>query len=163
MGKVIDMIGRRFGRLRVVALCPERDRSRHALWLTRCECDTEHVVRGDVLRKGESKSCGCLHREAAGRRSRTHGLSRSRAYSIWGGMMRRCYDPRAAGYCNYGGREPPIYVVEFWHTFEGWFADRGDPPDGLTQDRIDNDGPYAPWNVRWAPPSVQNANRRRRR
>jgi hypothetical protein len=74
-------------------------------------------------------------------------------------MMQRCYNPNNAAYPDYGGRG--IGVVEHWHPFEGWYADRGDPPPGLSNHRVDNDGNYEPGNCVWATPSVQVANRRR--
>jgi hypothetical protein len=77
-------------------------------------------------------------------------------------MIQRCLNPNAPGYCYYGGRDPPITVCDDWRTFEGFYADVGDPPsDDLTLDRINNDGPYAPWNYQWATRAVQVANRRR--
>lgn len=57
MGKLIDLTGRRFGRLVV--------RSRHghlngvSAWLCECDCGKYHVVRGSSLRYGYTTSCGC--------------------------------------------------------------------------------------------------------
>src|SRR5262249_43830168 len=64
------------------------------------------------------------------------------------------------GYPDYGERG--IKPCDDWLGFENFYADRGDPPDGLSIHRIDNDGNYEPTNCIWAPPSVQNATRRRR-
>jgi hypothetical protein len=78
-------------------------------------------------------------------------------------MKRRCVDPSDD---YYGGREPPITVCESWrgeHGFKNFYADMGDPPDGMTLDRIDNDGNYEPGNCRWATPAMQRANQRPRR
>jgi hypothetical protein len=82
-------------------------------------------------------------------------------------MRQRCKNPNHPAYDDYGGREKPgpITVYEDWdNDFQSFFADVGDrTADGLTLDRIDNDGPYAPWNIRWATAFVQVHNRRRKR
>src|SRR5262249_35922619 len=77
-GRLIDMTGRRFGRLTVLAIYPERYRwpgGTFALWLCRCDCGTERVVLGNSLRRGASTNCGCLKREKFIRRVTKHGLS----------------------------------------------------------------------------------------
>lgn len=73
-------------------------------------------------------------------------------------MLQRCTNPRVTGYANYGGRG--IRVNPRWETFENFLADMGERPNGLTLDRINNDGNYEPGNCRWATRLQQVHNRR---
>lgn len=84
-------------------------------------------------------------------------------YHRWWNMMRRCYNPEAEAYCNYGERG--ITVCREWHRFHA-FRDYlinvlGEPPTGYSLDRIDCDGNYEPGNVRWASAKEQANNRRK--
>ena len=164
----IDLVGRWFGWWLVLAIHPKRVRyGRHGhavsvLWLCRCKCGTERVVFGSNLRQGLSTSCGCLKREKTRERNTKHGHACrgkvTRAYTRWLGMLQRCSDPNHAAYCYYGARG--ISVCERWLKFENFYADMGDPPPGLSIDRIDNNGNYEPDNCEWATPLQQNHNRR---
>jgi hypothetical protein len=76
-------------------------------------------------------------------------------------MVRRCTNPSSADWVRYGGRG--ITVCSRWLRFEDFLADMGQCPDGLTLDRINNDGNYEPINCRWTTWEQQVRNRRSNR
>jgi hypothetical protein len=86
-----------------------------------------------------------------------------RSYRKWSSMHRRCIDPGHPAFYRYGGRG--IYVVPRWSGklgYDHFEADMGEPPEGLTLGRIDNDKPYGPENCRWETWKQQAANRKPR-
>ena len=82
-------------------------------------------------------------------------------YRTWQNMLQRCNNPKNSEYKNYLGRG--IKVCSEWHDFAKFFADMGPLPQGMSLDRIDNNGDYCKVNCRWATTKEQSRNKRSNR
>lgn len=159
----IQMINVKFGRLKVISQAtPTKDN--HKRWLCECECGNNVIVDGRDLRKGATKSCGCLLREKVSDRiikmNTKHGDAHTRLYHIWQNMKDRCYRAKNKHYKDYGGRG--ITVCNEWFdyiTFKKWSINNG-YQSNLTIDRIDVNGNYEPSNCRWITIQEQQRNKR---
>ncbi len=88
-----------------------------------------------------------------------HGMFGTKIYSIWGGIIQRCHNEQCPAYPRYGGRG--ITVSDEWRTFENFYRDMGERPQGKSLDRSDNDKGYSKENCRWATPKEQARNTRK--
>lgn len=155
--KFIDLTNQRFGRLIVIEKYG-LNKFNHILWLCLCDCGNKVVVERDCLKNGRTKSCGCIRKE---RNNNTrHGMTGTPIHNIWKSIKQRCLNPNNKDYKNYGGRG--ITVCNRWLKFENFYKDVGNPPKGLTLDRINNNGNYNPNNWRWATRQQQSDNKRRK-
>jgi hypothetical protein len=162
-GKVRDLTGETFGKWTVVSYAYTKQGKNQGIpqWNCVCECGTEKVVSGKMLKGGQSKSCGCSRKEnkGIGERTKTHGMSKTRLYKIWAKIKYRCFDQNYPEFQYYGGRG--ITVCDEWLEFEPFmkWANENGYNNTLSIDRIDYDGNYEPSNCKWATNEEQANNK----
>ena len=165
----IDIVGQTFGKLTVVSLSEKRVGKKY-IWNCRCECGGSAWVRGDALKSGHTKSCGCIGVEMLVAANTVHGETKfggimTPEYRAHRQALDRCYNPNNKHFKDYGGRG--ITMADEWRG-DGGFArfleHIGRRPSSLHSiDRIDNDKGYEHGNVRWATRTEQQRNQRTRR
>ncbi len=163
MCKSNEMVGKQFHRLTVIKFA-FRKKHNQPYFFCLCQCGNVKAISSYSLRRGLTRSCGCLHREELARRNTIHGQSkrkhRSSEYVCWKGMKERCYNPNREDFVYYGARN--ITVDPKWlNDFEQFYNDMGPKPGPkYSIERIDNDGPYTRSNCVWGTPKQQANNNR---
>jgi hypothetical protein len=169
---VIDIAGQIFGRLCVLEF--SKSKNRVSYWICQCECGNKKEICGNSLKRGLTRSCGCLNREiitkhGAGRDNANHPL-----YSIWRSMKARCYNSNNPRYEDYGGRGITVYKewLKDYTAFRDYMLTLPECPKNAeipgsllnrSIDRIRNNEGYKPGNMKWSTVSEQNCNQRRNR
>ena len=96
---MIDITGLRFGRLTAISPTERRNRDGTVFWLCKCDCGKEAVVSGNRLRRGATKSCGCIRKESL---QKAHVARRKHFGCLYcgsdqhyaKGLCRSCYNKR---------------------------------------------------------------------
>lgn len=167
MRKIEVNKGERFGMLTVQEESSPINKRRTFI----CKCDCGNTVKRSLkaLKKNSISSCGCYHAAYNNsprpeRQSENHEFVKTRLYSIWCDMKKRCYSKKSRAYKWYGAKG--VIVCSEWKnrflSFREWALNNG-YSDDLTIDRKDSDGNYEPGNCRWIPLSEQNKMKDNRR
>lgn len=166
---VNDIVGKRFEKLTVIKLANKiqkynskgcKDGLKY-IYLCSCDCGNTCFVERNHLITLHTKSCGCYKIGMHTNRLTKHNKRYTKIYNVWSGIKRRCYNPHQKSYKNYGGRG--IIMCDEWlknfQTFYNWAINNG-YEEGLTIDRINNNGNYEPSNCRWVRSQDQTKNLR---
>lgn len=163
----IDMSGQKIHKLTVIRPVG-KDKGRNTLWECLCDCGNKTITSGSRIRRGMTKSCGCISHSLTAKANTKHGMAkrsgkRPRLYEVWCCMKDRCLNPNFKQYKDYGGRG--ITVCDEWMEFVPFmnWALANDYNDGLQIDRRDNDKGYSPENCRFVTRSQNQRNMRRNR
>ncbi len=163
-----DRTGEKYGRLTVIQYL-YTDKRRKAVWLCECECGNYIEVTSEKLATGNTKSCGCLHRDTSREKAiklialhtRYKDHNEKRIAQTFNQMKHRCYNKKCKAYKNYGERG--IKICEEWlndfYLFYKWSIENGYKEE-LSIDRIDVNGNYEPSNCRWITNIQQQNNKR---
>lgn len=144
-----NLVGNKYGKLTVIAF--DKKQGTMAKWLCKCDCGNIKSVRGDHLKSGEIRSCGCM--------AKANPLRQTKLYKTWMAMNARCKSNDTKIKTNY--KDKGIAVCSEWKdflVFYDWAINHG-YEEGLTIDRIDNSKGYCPENCRWATMKVQSINK----
>lgn len=159
--KINNLTCEKFVGFREITVLDRDKPRREAMYQFKCDCGNTSILERNLFLSGKVKSCGCANTVGVIK----HNESGTKLYYTWTHIKQRCMNPNEPKYHCYGARG--ITVCQEWigntpeegyTNFRNWALSNG-YRDDLTIDRIDVNGPYAPWNCRWATVEQQNWNK----
>ncbi len=86
----LDLSGKRFGRLVIQSFVGIQESTGRTLWSCLCDCGKVHTASGSEIKRGKTKSCGCLRDEQRGKNLKgklslnfKHGRSDTKEFVLW--------------------------------------------------------------------------------
>ena len=156
MSRFIDITGEKYNKLKVISFYDITNNG--SRWLCECDCGKQKVIAASQLKRGTTKSCGCL-RSTKKYNDETKAF-RKRLQYIYYQMKQRCYDKNNPAYNHYGARG--INICEEWlndiNVFISWALENGYNRE-LTIERINVNGNYEPNNCKWITKTQQEYNK----
>lgn len=152
-------LGEVFSRLTVIADSEYRtllSGEKKRVMSCRCECGVVKKVDLALLKRGNTKSCGCYNVDVITKRNTTHGMKGTRFYSIYKDMKKRCSNEKCDSYKYYGGRGIKNEFTSFEHFRDTMLSTYDET---LTLERKDVNGNYSPNNCKWIPLKQQAWNK----
>jgi len=160
--KKLNLLGETFNRLFVIDEAETRidnKGKRRTYWTCKCVCGNIKEIDTNALRRGVTKSCGCLTKDNSRVLNLSHNKYNTKEYTAYQKMKERCLNKNSERYKNYGGRG--ISICDRWLlSFENFYNDMGDKPSNIhSLDRKDVNGNYDKENCRWATSEQQHNNK----
>ena len=143
-----NVVGKVFNKLKVIDQIFENGKT---YCICKCLCGSDKIINVTYsdLKRGRTKSCGCIAKGI----NKKHGMTHTRIYNIWRGLKRKCYSNKDKYYKHYGKKSIKMY--EEWLgengfiNFHNWAIENGYQED-LFINRIDEKGDFTPENCMWS-------------
>lgn len=134
-----------------------KQKSRYALY--RCYCGNTFKAHIQSVKSGHTTSCGCFKKQVLNKVRISHNCANHILFDTWTNIIQRCNNKNNPRYKDYGERG--IKVCDRWLDVKNFIDDMYPTYEqGLTVERINNDGNYEPSNCRWATLKEQSINKR---
>lgn len=143
-----SLINRKFGRLTPIKRV-DNDKWGNSRYLCKCDCGNEKIIIGRSLISGNTKSCGCLHKEG---NNLKHGYNKTKIHRAWISMNQRCKNSKNKVCYRWSNKNQK--------GFKNFLEDIGEIPKGRSLSLINNKNNYSPSNYKIMTPKERARGRK---